>query len=541
MNADMVLKVLSRFGDHPDRIREFRKVVVGLAIAGRLEGDSHSQSTIELFASVEEQKAKSVACQNLSKPKNHPSVLREQLPDPFTDPGSFVALGTIAQIEKGLTGIKQAIPGPFPLVVTSAERSSCNHFDFDGAAVIIPLVSSTGHGNASINRLHYQEGKFALGTILAAVIPFAPSLISARFLYEYLSTFKQELLVSRMTGTANVTLSIGRIAEVPVPLICPSVQRIVDKIMTMCDQLEVARAEREASRDKLTTVSLARLNAPGLANFNNDVRFVIENFEPLTTRIDQIKQFRQTIRSLAVRGKLHEQSPQDEPASKLVERFAAERAKLIKAGRTSRRKPAAAISPAEYPYAVPPGWAWDRLANAAIVKQGFAFASSDFSQSPDDGYPLIKIGDIGGDQPNTYVKGNPDLRYLVCPGEILLGLSGSIKTAVWMGPEALLNQRIAKISPVSADLLTPWLFLTVQAQIENWKAETSKLTVQNIKADQLSNALIPLPPAAEQRRIVAKVDELMVLCDQLEASLTIGERTCSRLLEATLHRTLEAA
>ncbi|PHQ83052.1 MAG: hypothetical protein COB65_07905, partial [Thalassobium sp.] len=162
-------------------------------------------------------------------------------------------MGELARIEKGQTGIQQAQPGNFPLVVTAAERATCDHFDFDGSAAIIPLVSSTGHGNASINRLHYQEGKFALGTILVAVFTHDPNLISARFLFEYLSAFKEELLVARMTGTANVTLSVGRVADVPIPLICPEVQHKVDELMALCDQLEQARAGREAVRDRLTT------------------------------------------------------------------------------------------------------------------------------------------------------------------------------------------------------------------------------------------------------------------------------------------------
>ena len=128
--------------------------------------------------------------------------------------------------------------------------------------IVAKVDELTGHGHASINRLHYQEGEFALGTILAAVVPFAPDLISARFLFEYLSTFKEELLVTRMTGTANVTLSIGRIAEVPVPLAPPSAQRKVDELMALCDQLEAACAEREMGRGRFMLSTLAKLNEP---------------------------------------------------------------------------------------------------------------------------------------------------------------------------------------------------------------------------------------------------------------------------------------
>jgi type I restriction enzyme S subunit len=150
---------------------------------------------------------------------------------------SFVRLGSIARIEKGQTGIASAAPGKYPLVVTAESRSSCDHYDFEGLAAIVPLVSSAGHGKASLQRLHYQEGKFALGSILAAILPFAPDLVSPRFLYEYLTAFKEELLVARMIGTANVSLSVAKVAEIPVPLVIPSVQRRVDELMTLCDGL----------------------------------------------------------------------------------------------------------------------------------------------------------------------------------------------------------------------------------------------------------------------------------------------------------------
>ena len=72
-----------------------------------------------------------------------------------------VKLGDLCSIEKGETGIQKAIPGEYPLVVTAEERKSHNEFQFDDEAVIIPLVSGTGHGHASIKRLHFQTGKFA--------------------------------------------------------------------------------------------------------------------------------------------------------------------------------------------------------------------------------------------------------------------------------------------------------------------------------------------------------------------------------------------
>jgi type I restriction enzyme S subunit len=127
-------------------------------------------------------------------------------------------IGELCHIEKGATGLASAEPGPYPLVATSLERKSCNTYQFDTEAVCIPLVSSTGHGKKTLNYVHYQEGKFALGTILAAVIPKDSKIISAAFLHRYLQFFKDTKLVPLMKGAANVSLAVKDIAKIEIPV-----------------------------------------------------------------------------------------------------------------------------------------------------------------------------------------------------------------------------------------------------------------------------------------------------------------------------------
>ena len=155
-------------GDAPDHITGLRKLAVAFAIGGRFDGPS-TTTPEELLAEIEAIREQLEKAGKLKKKKAKHTVLPEHLPEAFNDMTRFVPLAEIASIEKGKTGIKQAFAGEFPLVITAASRESCDHYDFDAAAAIVPLVSSTSHGNASINRLHDQEGKFALLTILAAV------------------------------------------------------------------------------------------------------------------------------------------------------------------------------------------------------------------------------------------------------------------------------------------------------------------------------------------------------------------------------------
>ena len=263
---------------------------------------------------------------------------------------------------------------------------------------------------------------------------------------------------------------------------------------------------------------------------------LLTHFDRIADAPDAIPRLRLFILDLAVRGKLVEQDPEDEPASELLKRIAAEKRRMVEAGEIKKAKPLPEIARDEIPFDAPHGWEWVRLASSTITMQGFAFSSENFSTDPEAGYPLIKIGDIGTSAPEVFIRGPYDPAYLVNRGDILVGLSGSIKCAIWEGPTALLNQRIARIVPASNGLLSVWLLFGINACIDKWKDETSKLTVQNVKARQLYKSLIPLPPLAEQHRIVAKVDELMALCDRLETARKERETTRDWLAVASLAR-----
>lgn len=552
MNSEFLLSALSRFGDHPDRIQEFRKVIVGLAISGRLDGENEQNSPSELMEAIEAHKAELFARREIAKPKRYSAITDEQLPTQFVDASTFVALGSIARIEKGLTGIQQAQPGPHPLVVTAAERSTCDHFDFEGPAAIIPLVSSTGHGHASINRLHYQEGEFALGTILAAVVPFAPELISARFLFEYLSTFKDELLVTRMTGTANVTLSIGRIAEVPVPLVPPAAQRKVDELMALCDQLEEARAEREMDRDKLTLSTLAKLNEPDPETFTDDVGFALKHLEPLTKRTDQIKQLRQTILNLAVHGKLVAQDPNDEPASEQLLRIGQAKSASQKAKQTTRE--AKGTGAPDYIEPLPSGWAVSTLGELALSMR---YGTSIKCERDMKGAAVLRIPNVSngkidlGDLKFGPLKEKEQAELALEAGDLLMIRSNGSLAIV--GRSAVVTHDaegmsfagyLVRVRLLRDEINPHYLWLSLNSSDTRDAIEVpirSAVGLKNVNLTEFGALRIPLPPLAEQHRIMAKVDELMALCDQLEASLTESEQTRSKLLEAVLHQALEPA
>lgn len=164
-------------------------------------------------------------------------------------------ISELCELTKGSYPTLRTQPGGFPLVVTADFRRSADGWDISGPAVCIPLISSTGHGDAAINRVHYQEGKFALANLLVALIPKKDAPVIAKYLYFLLGAQKDKLLVPLMMGTANVSLKPKDIADVEIEL--PTIeeqQRIVELIDKVQQQLQAADILRKSTTAELNAL-----------------------------------------------------------------------------------------------------------------------------------------------------------------------------------------------------------------------------------------------------------------------------------------------
>lgn len=130
----------------------------------------------------------------------------------------LVHIDSLCTLEKGATPAAKAEPGEYPLVTTAEELKSSTSYQFEGEAVCVPLVSSTGHGHASIKRVTYIKGRFAAATIIAVLRVKDESRLSARYLYYFMESHKDELLVPLMKGAANVSPSLHKIGLVRIPV-----------------------------------------------------------------------------------------------------------------------------------------------------------------------------------------------------------------------------------------------------------------------------------------------------------------------------------
>ncbi|MDP3715431.1 MAG: restriction endonuclease subunit S, partial [Burkholderiales bacterium] len=246
-----------------------------------------------------------------------------------------------------------------------------------------------------------------------------------------------------------------------------------------------------------------------------------------------VNKLRTLILELAVRGKLLPQDPNDEPATTLLKRIAAEKVRLIKEGVVKRVKPLPDIVEAEKDFELPMGWVFVRLGDIAFSQAGFAFKSRYFNESA-EGLPLIRIRDVGQPFTGTYYSGEYRDEFIVEQGDYLISMDGEFRVSPWANGRALLNQRVSRLIFFTENLGKRFIADSLQTRLRKLQGVKAYTTVDHLSGAQITESVIGLPPLAEQRRIVAKVDELMALCDQLEQQQGIGIEAHQTLVETLL-------
>lgn len=234
-----------------------------------------------------------------------------------------------------------------------------------------------------------------------------------------------------------------------------------------------------------------------------------------------IKKLRELILELAVRGKLVPQDPNDEPASELMKRIAAEKAELVKQGKIKKQKPLPEISEDEKPFELPRGWQWVRLGNVGVCSTGKT-PSTSVSSHFKGNIPFVGPGQITqcgeitqtdkflseDGMLNSTEANNGDV-FTVCIG-------GSIGKSAIVSERVAYNQQINSIRPVLADSKYLYFSISTTFFISSMITASTGSATPIINRSKWEGLLIPCAPVTEQHSIVGKVNELMALCDQLE-------------------------
>lgn len=184
---------------------------------------------------------------------------------------------------------------------------------------------------------------------------------------------------------------------------------------------------------------------------------------------------------------------------------------------------------------------WERvpLAEVAAILNGAPFDAALFNTT--NGMPLVRIRDVTAGQTNTYYSGSYEEAYLVHQGDLLVGMDGDFNSAFWGPKTALLNQRVCKISPIEAFYDKRLLALALPGYLAAINANTPSVTVKHLSSKTIGEIGLPLPPAAEQTRIVAKLEELLSDLDTGVAELKAAQKKLVQYRQSLLKAAVEGA
>ena len=572
MNAAQLLQHFDRVSEAPNAIPRLRRFILDLAVRGKLvEQNPNDEPASELLKRVQAEMGKQAKSGGLRIGKPLPSPAEDELPFHLPAKWAWSRLAEVGFLNPRNSAADE-LPASFvPMPLISAEygipnkhevrswgeiKKGYTHFA-DGDVALAKITPCFENGKSTIFR--NLTGCIGSGTTELHVV--RPVILCADYILIFLKCpHFIEAGIPKMTGTAGqkrVPTEYFAYSPFPLPPLAEQHRIVakVDELMALCNRLASAQAERESRRDRLASASLQRLNQPdNEPTFREHARFQLRHLPRLTTRPEHIQQLRQTILNLAVRGRLIPQDPNDEPASELLKHIQVERDRLIKEGTLRKHEAPAAISLDSSPFAIPTSWSWTRIGNcSARVDYGTSVKSEHFEK----GVPVLKMGDIQGghvilggqkkvsrqieDLPQLFLK-RLDLLYNRTNSAELVG-----KTGIYLGEDDaytfasyLIRIRFMNylINPVYSNLAMNAPYFRETQILPELQQQCGQA---NVNGSKLRNMMIPIPPLAEQHRIVAKVDELMALCDRLEAQLTAAQTESRHLLEALLRDALARA
>jgi type I restriction enzyme, S subunit len=559
-------RLLQHFDDHaeaPDAVPRLRRFILDLAVRGKLvEQDPTDEPASELLNRIETEKWRLLAVGEIKRQEPLPAIAAEEMPFPLPSGWCVQRMGWLAKkLGAGSTplggkSVYQEEGVPFL-------RSQNVHDDgvrLDDVALISRSIHEEMSGThvqpqdillnitgASIGRCALVPSGLREGNVsqhVAIIRLFFPDIREFVHL-SLISPTYQQMIRDVEVGVSREGLSMRSLRLFP--MILPPLaeqHRIVvkvDELMALCDELEAAQAKRERRRDRLVSATLHGLNNgdasadPGVRpTFQDSARFYFNHLPRLATRHEHIHQLRQTILNLAVRGRL---VPQDQNSQDSL-------------GDLRRLEWQGENEDAVFPIPA----SWFRIEVGNLIREKMTNGISIPGRDVPPGIPALKLNAItprGIDDsivrylPLSVEKAR---RLTLQKEDFLLARGNGSRDLVARGAAVMRQPDRATIFPdtmirirlsswVSVDWFCHvWNSPLIRAQIV--KQAKTAVGLWKISQYQVSRIILPLPPLAEQHRIVSKVDELMALCDELEARLTTTATTRRQLLEATLHEAL---
>ena len=366
----------------------------------------------------------------------------------------------------------------------------------------------------------------------------AAKLVFSGLSKKYLVTVLQSSFVTRqfndaVNQMAQPKLSLNSIKHTCIPIPPLEEQEYiadkVDELMALCDQLEQqTEASIEAHQVLVTTLLDTLTNSADADELMQNWARISEHFDTLFTTEESIDQLKQTILQLAVMGKLVPQDPSDEPATELLKRIAEEKAQLVKEKKIKKQKALPPISEDEKPFELPSGWEW-----CSLSCLGYFFGGKTPSKSNSSFWGGDVLWVTPKDMKRTHIDNSEDkitqagvdsgLTLVEVNSLMCVTRSGILRRhfpVALAKKQCTVNQDL-KVLSFYDNTVADYVLLMMQGFEQHILDKLTKTgtTVESLKFDEFSVYPFMLPPLKEQRRIVSKVEDLMIMCEELKARL----------------------
>jgi type I restriction enzyme S subunit len=567
MNPTQLLPHFEKISDAPDAVPRLRRFVLDLAVRGKLVPQNpKDEPASELLKRIAKEKVRMAKVGEIKNPKPIPTLSEIPFGLPSNWQWSQIAEIGVLSPRNEAPDAKDTSFVPMPLI--AAEYGVANDHEVRAWGEIKKGYTHFAEGDVGLAKITpcFENGKSTVFRSLTGGIGSGttelhivrPLFVDPDYVLLFLkSPYFIETGIPKMTGTAGqkrVPTEYFAHSAFPLPPLAEQHRIVarVDELMELCDRLEAARAERENRRDQLAAASLSRLGAPDPDTFQADARFALDVLPALATRPDQIEQLRQSILSLAMHGKLVPQDPNDQPALASLLDIRKRRAKLYSDKLIPKPRPLPQLDEACVPFSLPPGWTWSMLGELCYqvsdgphfspqyvdAKEGVPFLSTRNVRR--DGFDLSSVKYVShADHAEFCRRIRPEIGDIIYTKGGTTGIARvndlKFEFSVWVHLAVLRIEKV-RLNPkyIALALNSPHCY----RQSQNY---TQGISNFDLGLTRMIKITVPIPPLAEQARIVARVDELMVICDRLEASLRAGEAQRNGLLTATLNEALKPA
>lgn len=412
---------------------------------------------------------------------------------------SLLRIDEIFNFEKGILQSSKCVPGEFDFITASSEWKTHNEYTHDCEALIFAAAAS-----GSLGRTHYVDGKFISSDLCFVITPKDQQKlpVDLKFYHILFNELKDEIVRNTKAGTSKEAIGLGSFGKYQLPY------------FDIDTQIEIKN------------------------RFVNSEEIKSDLSNELNHQLSLVKKLRQQILQDAVQGKLVPQNKADEPASELLKKIKVEKAKLIAEKKIKKEKDLPPIKPEEISFEIPENWVWCRLEDIFLFINGKAHEQF---VSENGKYILINsrfVSTSGETKKYSKVLLTPlfinDITIVM--SDVPKGKALGRTFLVDKNDTYTLNQRIGGLTALG-NLNPKYLSIAIDRNKHFLSFDDGKKQT-NLKKEQITSCPIPLPPPAEQSRIVQKLEELMQYCNELEASIKEGELQNEKLLQQVLREAL---